>query len=210
MRLFSYCIPVDDGAAPNPFWGICTLAICKPVIRRVANVGDWIAGVGSTNVRGVSYQNKLVYAMKVSEKLTMEEYDIHCRKYLPNKIPDIHSSDYRKNVGDSIYDYSSGESKLLASVHNLANKEHDLNGKFVLLSNHFYYFGKNAIDIRENLFPIIKQGQAHKSNFNEPYKLDFVEWLERTDWDPNTLHGKPQFIIDFSKYRSSGACKPGC
>lgn len=46
MRLFSYCIPVDDGAAPNPFWGVCTLAICKPAIRRVAEVGDWIAGVG--------------------------------------------------------------------------------------------------------------------------------------------------------------------
>lgn len=23
MRLFTYCLPVDDGAAPNPFWGAC-------------------------------------------------------------------------------------------------------------------------------------------------------------------------------------------
>lgn len=37
--LFSYCIPYDDGAAPNPFWGLCTLAICKPRIRRAAKEG---------------------------------------------------------------------------------------------------------------------------------------------------------------------------
>jgi hypothetical protein len=35
-RLFSYTVRVDDGAAPNPFRGLCTLAICKPAIRRGA------------------------------------------------------------------------------------------------------------------------------------------------------------------------------
>jgi hypothetical protein len=45
--LFTYCIPYDDGAAPNPFWGLCTLAICKPSIRRVAKEGDWVVGTGS-------------------------------------------------------------------------------------------------------------------------------------------------------------------
>jgi len=48
-RLFSYTIPIDDGAAPNPFNGFCTLTICKPAIRRVARKGDWIAGLGSKN-----------------------------------------------------------------------------------------------------------------------------------------------------------------
>ena len=42
-KLYSYCLPYDDGAAPNPFWGTCTLVICKPAIRRTARVGDWIA-----------------------------------------------------------------------------------------------------------------------------------------------------------------------
>jgi hypothetical protein len=26
MKLYSYTIPYDDGAAPNPFWGICARA----------------------------------------------------------------------------------------------------------------------------------------------------------------------------------------
>ncbi len=38
--LYTYCIPYDDGAAPNPFWGQCTLVICKPRIRKVARPGD--------------------------------------------------------------------------------------------------------------------------------------------------------------------------
>lgn len=48
-RLFTYTIPVDDGAAPNPFHGMCSLAICKPGIRRVAQPNDWVAGLGSKN-----------------------------------------------------------------------------------------------------------------------------------------------------------------
>lgn len=46
-RLFSYTIPIDDGSAPNPFRGMCSLAICKPGIRRTAEEGDWVAGLGS-------------------------------------------------------------------------------------------------------------------------------------------------------------------
>lgn len=45
--LFSYVIPHDGGSAPNPYFGICTLAICKPVIRRTAKVEDWVVGLGA-------------------------------------------------------------------------------------------------------------------------------------------------------------------
>lgn len=40
MNIYSYVLRTDDGAAPNPFWGTCTLTICKPVIRRTAHIGD--------------------------------------------------------------------------------------------------------------------------------------------------------------------------
>lgn len=56
--LFSYTVRYDDGAAPNPFNGLCTLAICKPGIRLHAKEGDWIAGIGPTNAahgRDLSY-----------------------------------------------------------------------------------------------------------------------------------------------------------
>ncbi len=163
----------------------------------------------SSNVRGKSYRNKLVYAMKVTQKMEMHEYDDNCLKRLQGKIPNLRTNDYRKNVGDSIYDYSYGEPKLRPSVHVLNNRKRDLGGKNVLLSDYFYYFGDNAINIPKRLLPIVKQGQAHKSNANELYKLDFVDWLEKTPYSPNELHGEPQFKLDFSKYREQ-KCKSQC
>src|SRR5262249_55154673 len=59
--LFSYCIPYDFGSAPNPFWGLCTLAICKPDIRRTANVGDWVVGTGSAVSPIGNISGKVVY-----------------------------------------------------------------------------------------------------------------------------------------------------
>jgi len=83
-KLYSYCIINDHGAAPNPFWGVCTLAICKLVIRRTAQIGDWIAATGSAR-HGI--ENQLVYAMKVSSILTLKEYDSYCKTSLHKKIP---------------------------------------------------------------------------------------------------------------------------
>ena len=81
MKLYSYCIPVDDGAAPNPYWGVCTLTICKPAIRRTASIGDWVIGTGAKNVNGKDYSNKLVYAMLVTDKMTLPEYDKYCHQH---------------------------------------------------------------------------------------------------------------------------------
>jgi Nucleotide modification associated domain 2 len=68
-RLFSYTIPIDDGSAPNPFRGMCSLAICKPGIRRVAKRDDWVAGLGSKNAPRGDLRDRLVYAMRVQEVL---------------------------------------------------------------------------------------------------------------------------------------------
>lgn len=76
MTLYSYIVPVDDGAAPNPFFGACTLVICKPRIRRVAKVGDWVVATGSKNAPGKrDLSGKVVYLMRVSLVMTMREYD---------------------------------------------------------------------------------------------------------------------------------------
>src|SRR5580704_11345941 len=106
-RLYSYCLPTDDGAAPNPYWGACTLAICKPKIRATARVGDWIAGTGAKFARmgdggTKDMSGKLVYAMRVTTKVTMAEYDALTRSKLSNKIPAWRDPDHRRRLGDSI------------------------------------------------------------------------------------------------------------
>jgi hypothetical protein len=112
-KIYSYIIPVDDGAASNPFGGICTLTICKPAIRRTATVGCWIIGTGSKHTKmmnGLSYDfsKTLVYAMKVTDKMTLAEYDAYCANKLSIKIPDWKSKRFEKRVGDCLYDYAGG------------------------------------------------------------------------------------------------------
>jgi hypothetical protein len=105
VTLFSYTIPIDDGAAPNPFGGICTLTICKPAIRRKAAVGDWVVGLGSKRASR-DFSGRVVYAMKVTRVLTIQQYDEYCSTRLPIKLPDWTSSRFEKRVGDCIYTYA--------------------------------------------------------------------------------------------------------
>lgn len=198
--LFSYTIPFDDGAAPNPYWGILTLAICKPVIRRVANIGDWIVATGSKNSPIGDIQHSIVYLMKITNKLSLEDYDNFCKKELPQKIPDIKNSDLRRQVGDCIYDFSNNSSgELRPSVHESGNKKTDLGGKSVLLSKHFYYFGNKPIDLPSKFQRIVKPNQGHRSSSNDDIAEEFLTWVKNLKLPFNTLVGKPQTIIDFRK-----------
>ena len=77
-RIHSYVVRYDSGFAPNPFYGHCTLVTCKPGIRRSAEVGDWVIGSGS-NARGVGRGGHLVYGMRVTEVMTLDEYALNPR-----------------------------------------------------------------------------------------------------------------------------------
>lgn len=200
MRLFSYCLRYDDGAAPNPYWGVCTLVICKPAIRRTAEIGDWIAGLGSTNSPIGDISTRLVYAILVTDKKTMEAYDKYCTENYPNKIPVMRSRDYRLRMGDCIYNYSSGSNPVLRwSVHKEENRKRDLEGEYALLSKHFYYFGDHPVPLPEGLFPIIHAARGHKSDANQPYIQPFIEWIENIGYQKNKIYGEPQLKEKFSR-----------
>ena len=70
-KLYSYVVDRDYGFAPNPFHGSCTLATCKPVIRRVGQVGDWIVGTGSSYRKRTGH---IVFAMLVNETMAFDEF----------------------------------------------------------------------------------------------------------------------------------------
>jgi Nucleotide modification associated domain 2 len=190
--LFTYCIPYDDGAAPNPYWGLCTLAICKPQIRRTAKVGDWIAGTGSKNSPIGDKRGSLVYAMKVTRKMTMQDYDAFTKHSLDMKIPDWKNTDRRRKVGDSIYDFSTAPPTQRRGNHKIENRETDLSGQFVLLSDYFFYFGDKPVRLPDRLLPIVKEGVGHRSISNAPYLSEFVMWIDGLGYQPNTLLGEPQ------------------
>jgi len=203
--LYTYCIPYDDGAAPNPFWGVCTLAICKPAIRRTADKGDWVVGTGSRNSPMGDISNQVVYAMEVTEVLTTAEYDTWSRKSCPNKIPDWKNSDIRRRLGDAIYDYSVSPPRQRQGVHNSGNIETDLSGKNVLLSKKFYYFGNVPQPLPQDLQEIVKQGQGHRVRLNQPYVGTFLKWIGSLGLEPNRLYGEPEFKLFEDEVNMAGA-----
>jgi len=206
VRLFSYTIPIDDGAAPNPFGGMISLAICKPGIRRAAKEQDWIAGLGSKKAKIGDLSGKLVYAMRVQEVLSLREYDLQAASRWPHRIPRPTSADLSQRLGDCIYDYSGGsDPSQRPGVHGRTNRETDLSGKNVLISRDFYYFGSQAIDLPKHLDKIRHQTQGHKSKANDPYVAQFETWIRGLGFPPGQ-HGWPDFIVDWDSITSCGGC----
>ena len=182
MTLYAYIVRWDDGFAPNPFQGVCTLACCKYVTRRVAQVGDYIVGLNSK-----SLGNRLVYAMQISETMTFDEY-WRDRRFRA-KRPDM-SAGGEKALGDNIYrwDAKRQEYRQAHSLHsnrdgteNLKNKRHDTKGNdyWVLISNKFTYWGDQSPDDPPFLINIVKHGPGHKSKANDPYIPDFKKWFAK-------------------------------
>lgn len=210
-RLFTYCIPTDNGAAPNPYWGVCTLAICKPVIRQTAKVGDWIVGTGSMSAHSGDFSGKVVYAMEVSSVMTLAEYDEWTRNHFPEKIPDPTNQDLRRRVGDSIYSFSSETPNQIYGVHDKGNQETDLAGKNVLLSTNFYYFGNQPVALPPHLLPIVHQRPGHKVNANDAYVAPFLQWLDDQKLDRNYLFGTPDRLNEVAAQLSDHAkIRCGC
>lgn len=130
----------------------------------------------------------------------MEEYDRFCSANYIKKIPDWRSRDYRRRMGDCIYDYSSGfDPNLRWSVHKEENRKRDLSGEYALLSRHFYYFGDRPVSLPEHLFPIIHATQGHKSDANQPYAQAFIDWIESLGLRKNKLYGEPQLKDEYSR-----------
>ncbi|KEO71669.1 Nmad2 family putative nucleotide modification protein [Anditalea andensis] len=196
IKIYSYVLRIDDGAAPNPFWDNCTLTICKPAIRRNAQIGDWVIGTGSKNTKledGKTYDfsNSIVYAMKITDKKTLKEYDEFCKNNLPNKIPEWKTKDWRYRVGDCIYNYSiNDEPTIRKGVHNEGNRQRDLGGIYALLSDHFYYFGIEARPLPTELKVLIKRNQGHKKIEVPRLIQEFEKWIEQ--FKKNKLYADPQ------------------
>jgi hypothetical protein len=194
-RLYSYCIPADDGAAPNPFWGTCTLVICKPAIRRVAQIGDWVIGTGSRRSPVGDISDCLVYAMRVTQKMTMREYDDFARTKLPRKIPEWNHRDPRRRLGDAIYDFSASPPRIRLSVHGEGNRRRDLSGRYALLSNYFFYFGDRPVKLPTGLRSLTRAIRGHRSQANDIVLETFLGWLGARALEPNVLYGSPQLQL---------------
>jgi hypothetical protein len=148
--------------------------------RSTVAPGDWIAGTGSKHARVGTGQTKdmsgrLVYAMKVTDTMSMSAYDRYAQEQLTIKIPDWSSADAQKRLGDAIYEFSGGTARQRPGVHGAGNVDTDLAGRNALLSTHFFYFGANAIALPDHLLDIAQNRQGHRVHKNKPLCANVAE-----------------------------------
>lgn len=186
MRLYSYVVARDYGFAPNPFHGVCTLATCKPEIRRLACVGDYVVGTGSAARRRKGY---LVFAMKVAEAMSFDQYFDDPRFQM--KKPNL-SSGKKNAFGDNIYSRSKGGWNQLNSHHSHAdgtpnprNIANDTQADRVLIGTDYIYWGHSGPAVPKrfrnyNGFDICA-GRGHKSKFPHRMVVDFVAWFSERE-----------------------------
>ena len=183
-RLYSYIVARDYGFAPNPFYGYCTLATCKPQIRKNAEIGDWIIGTGS---KSKGRNGHIVYAMRVTEAMSFDEYWADSR--FQRKRPDMHAS-VKKAFGDNIYyrDDAAGWRQLDShhsygdGTQNNENVRNDTQVNRLLVSNDFIYWGGNGPIIPTfGDVTVCHNTQGHRCNFPTELVNDFETWLRNFD-----------------------------
>lgn len=183
-RIYSYVVARDYGFAPNPFFGFCTLATCKPLIRRNAEAGDCVVGTGSTRF---GLEGHLVFVMWVAEAMSFDAYwkDRRFRQKRPNLRGSL-----KQSFGDNIYhrDPSSGRWRQEDSHHsrpnggaNAANVRHDTRTDRVLVATDFSYWGGQGprIPSRFRRGPNLCAGRGHKCVFPEHFRRAALAWLQK-------------------------------
>lgn len=201
MNYYSYKVEHDFGLAPNPFGGYCTLAVCKGDIRgnRRLEIGDWIIGTGSRSlerVSGMPMIHHLIYAMKVEEIISFDQYWNDQR--FEYKKPVVTGS-LVQMYGDNIYhkEENTQDWKQENSAHSLTNGSCNINhlrrdtkSENVLISKNFYYFGDECPLIPEEFWEVCSEGRNVKS-ISIPIEIaqNFINWVEENF--QIGIHGEP-------------------
>ena len=208
VRTYLYVVDRDFGFAPNPFHGFCTLATCKPVIRRLAQTGDWVIGIGGSRLNA---SGRCIFAIRVEECLTFDDYWSDSR--FVAKRP-IRNGSRKMVVGDNIYhrlatnapwQQEDSHHSLPDGRPNLHNMEKDTQTNRVLVSRHFLYFGAEAPTVPTEIFATMgyKNGRSHRV-FLDSDASPLLHWLESTYGRQFGLVLGDPFDFDLSSKRYSG------
>ncbi len=205
MKMYTYVITRDYGFAPNPFGGICTLATCKPDVRKLAQVGDWIIATGPKT----SYNKPgfLFYAMEIEDKLTYNQY-WYDEKFQFKKP--LFNGSLKQCYGDNIYYLKEDNNWHQQNSHhsyengvvNMVNLKTDTRSQNVLISSRFYYWGKSNVELPEDL-----KIDACNNVKVPPYKVvstdianKLISWIE-TNFEMGIIDVPMEFDKGFERFK---------
>jgi hypothetical protein len=177
--VYRYVMPHHEGFAPCFDDRTCTLACCKPGIRRTARPGDWVLGFAPRK----SGDARLCYAMRVAEVVDFASYAADPR------FKDRHDNIWQPDAGGNFRHVASHD------IHDTpANRETDLSGRNVLIADSYKDFGKEGLDLRAAVGDDIAlrlwyPGRGHKTAGLQPGDLDaFIRMFDEVrDISPATV-----------------------
>lgn len=180
MKLLKYVMTSDTGLAPNPYFDICSLALCTPNhMNARLQPGDWLLG-HSCKTTG----NRLIYAMRLTKVIDMDRY---FHEY-PQKRPVLDGKP-EQTRGDNLYFRDGAHWRRVPSpAHNSVESFKQDHGKPVFLAEgaaNFWYFGA-ASSLPESLafadrFPgLVLNRQGIQYVYDVETIGKFVVWLEST------------------------------
>lgn len=178
MKLYSYTMPKGSGLAPNPYFGYCTLATGKPIVRKCAQVGDWIAvyGMADTVLHG-----KLVALMRVDEVMTYDAYweDERFREKRP-----AFDGEKMYEQGDNIYHreglrWVQERSCLTLADGNVDEMtlKRDTQTNRVMIAKEFYYFGNDAIAVPDAFQSLVARTSGNSVYTDQNLITAFVNYI---------------------------------
>jgi hypothetical protein len=161
MTYCFYRMTNDAGSAPNPFYGVCTLAICTPNHQRAElSEGDVIVGVEADPLIRRRRKNRpdstpvrcIVYYMVIDKIMDLDSYfrDPRFARKIPNPGGSVIAA-----RGDNCYyqDDNGGWRSIPCHPH-----EHDQRtalqdqiGNRVFIGRQFYYFGDKAVRLPKGI-----------------------------------------------------------
>jgi hypothetical protein len=168
------------GFAPNPFHGVCTLACCKPQIRKMAEEGDYVLGTGAVkpNLGG-----HLTFWMQVNEIITFNDYwtDPRFRRKKPVMFGTTHlrygDNIYHRNGKNFCQEYSF-HSREDGSI-SLGDLKRDTGAtEKVLIGRNFAFWGRSGIKVPDHLACCLKIGRpGHRRKLTDEQKDSLLQWL---------------------------------
>lgn len=209
-KVYIYVVARDFGFAPNPFHGYCTLATCKPGIRHKAGLDDWVIEMGGTRLKA---SGRCIFAMRVTQKITFNEYWTNLA-YLDKKP--VRNGSRIMMVGDNIYHFDSeGRKWRQANSHhsnsdgsmNERNLSTDTKSDKVLISRHFFYFGKEAPVVPVELLNVIGYDNGRNYRvFDANGCTELIRWLDGAFKKfPNQVAADPYDFSDcHARYSGTG------
>jgi hypothetical protein len=208
--LYTYKVQYDGGSAPNPYSGTCTLAICKPAIRRTAKKGDVIVGFACKS--NGDNELRIVYCMVVDEAIEWTDYIERCESgqegSLSGKIP---KND--RDPGDCIWKRSTPHDPRASwSRHDASDFCRDVErGERVLLSRTYWYFGSaSLVCLEDQMLPAL--GRGHRSTSNDDRRESFQTFFcDAVNKLPRpkiaNIYGRPSISSGLYDDHKCGRCR---